>query len=391
MLAGSAMTKKRSACCSYDRARDVSSGTTFWTKDQETTHDHVNKRRGVFSHKYVNWSNSSGLARAVATKYESLGVKNLITPNKETWGWNEDIVRKFYSTLSVTPDFKEISFMVGTTREVVTKVQFEKTLGIKSITGSINLHDLSKHGNEPLLCKKVCNLQPGVDLIQKINRCTLLPKQGNRGDCSNISIRLANAIWNGEHFDIASFIFTEMHFANGNKKQQLPYGPYIYSLLRGLECITDDNIGEMCFPMEFSSQLLKKSGDLKLLQKQVESLEATNIGLIKQLESAEASNIGLRKHVESFEASNVGLVNQVKSVAATVDKLIKQNGSEEIIRGLEIVGKQLWNIVVQSDMSLENTEVQPKKPLQKCYTRRGRGGSHAPAVATLVRLLFTPC
>lgn len=372
------MTKRK--CSAYVEAHDLSSGTTMWTQSQQEMYDRVYKKRKVFSHRYVKWSDSTDLAKDVATKYESLGVKNLVGHNNDTWPWNEDIIRRFYSTLEIKPDLTDISFMVGTTRHVVTKKQFEEVLGIKSMTGSIVLHELTKKGKEAACSKKVRNLQTQLDLIQKINRWTLLPRESNRGACSDVSIRLANAILKGEHFDIASFIFTEMNSAIGNKNQ-LPYGSHICFLLLELEYIAKESIGNMFSPKEYCPKVMKKpvtcqsieACNVRLL-KQVESLQASNAELRNQVESTEDSNIQLREQVKSLEASNVGLAKQVKSLAVTVDKLTRQENV-----GVKIVGKPLKNVVVQSEKSVENVDMQLEKPLYTYYKRRG--GSRDPAGA----------
>ncbi|XBI32737.1 hypothetical protein VPH35_056147 [Triticum aestivum] len=189
-----------------------------------------------------------------------------------------------------------MTFMINSKRRRATKKDLEEALCIKPVDGSVVLHDFTKWDRNELSClyaepnmmvtKKVCDLKPEVDLIQKINRCTLFPRIGNRGACGDILLRLTRAIYTEAPFDIANFLLSEMCIIIEDPNHKLPYGPYIFSLLRHLKIINDESIGETCSLRAYNPLAMKKSKKSVIVQleKKVESLLATFIKRMDELE-----------------------------------------------------------------------------------------------------------
>ncbi|CDJ26452.1 unnamed protein product [Triticum aestivum] len=110
--------------------------------------------------------------------------------------------------------------------------------------------------------------------------------KGNRGACGDILLRLTRAIYTEAPFDIANFLLSEMCIIIEDPNHKLPYGPYIFSLLRHLKIINDESIGETCSLRAYNPLAMKKSKKSVIVQleKKVESLLATFIKRMDELE-----------------------------------------------------------------------------------------------------------
>jgi hypothetical protein len=259
--------KKKKQCRPYAEDRSYPTIPNFWDSEQKEIHDHIYSTLDVFQHKYVNWSDVSDLGNVLSEKYENLGLKDLISYNPK-WNWSEDTVRQFYGTLFINSNCTEMEFIIDSVLRKATKKDFEEALGINPRDENfIVLHSLPiwKEDNADacslyvvptISSKEVCHLKPEVDLIQKICRWTLLPKIGAQGDCTDMLLKLAHAIYHEKHFDVAHFLLCQMCIAL-ETSDALPYGHYISCLLHHLELIPKEIIGESSL-LKYSPEVMER-------------------------------------------------------------------------------------------------------------------------------------
>ncbi|CAM0958059.1 unnamed protein product [Alopecurus aequalis] len=365
--------KKQKQCNPYDAARSIPCDCNFWDNRQKELYDQIYRNQKVFKHRFVEWSEIDDAETCpfdVSTKYEDLGLKGLASDNS-SWVWNEDVLRQFYGTLYVDPKRKEMDFMIGSHHCFATKEDLEKALLIEPRADSLVLHtwnDVDVHSLflvPNLDSSLVRDLKTEVDLIQKINRNTLLPRSGSRGSCSIMLLKLAYAIYHGNHFDIAHFLLSEMCEAIETPNHALPYAPHIFCLLRHLK-LDLTNIETNCYLKKYTLQLPKLNSELlaALAEVRHQQPEVTEV-LHQQPEVTEV----LHQQPEVTEVPHQQLVlNSCQPqqtvnpdlIVASIAQLSKMaEGLHEIVvKGLGTMEKRLDTMEdLFSDLSSEVSEI----------------------------------
>nr|ADB85404.1 putative retrotransposon protein [Phyllostachys edulis] len=154
--------------------------------------------------------------------------------------YDEEIVRRFYATMHVSPDFTKMQWLIVTRYVESSKKEFERVLRTPS-------SKYEKIFDRPALLApvwtdfydqtvrytlgKIHGLQPIPSLINRIINHTFLPKSENfdaiRGNAWNI---IGN-IMNERKFDVVDVIIRGIASSKNDRVKRIYYAPYIMALI----------------------------------------------------------------------------------------------------------------------------------------------------------------
>lgn len=211
--------------CLYEQDRSASDE-RFWSIEHMVLYNNIFSKKQCADNKWIDWKTIRDLPAMpyVEEACRDVGLHELMAIKQN---WHEELIKQFYSTLSINESRTSLTWMTGRNKKITVTKRFcqkvllvpsEHVTKIKHLTDAQEEELKSADGNQ-------------VNSLNRIIRKTIHPVIGDKGSMHALIRALEYHILFKKPFDIVDMMFEEMGNNHRHCTKRMPYAPYIMLLI----------------------------------------------------------------------------------------------------------------------------------------------------------------